>query len=93
MRKVPLLRRSLMNTYTVRVLKEGDSLGYLDFKEVDGEVVICDGSGYDIPLSRLVYESPEGTSSVQVVRKSKLSKKMCIILGETENFYIIKGSK
>lgn len=90
---MPLLRRGLMNTYTVRVLNEGDKLDYLSFKEEEGEVVINDNSGYDIPLSRLVYESPQGTSSVQAVRKSKLSKKMCIILGETENYYIIKEVK
>ena len=93
MRKVPLLHRSMMNTYTARVLQDGDRLDYLTFKEDEGEVVIDDNSGHNIPLSKLIYASPDGNSSVQAVRKSKLSKKMCIILGETENFYIIKEVK
>lgn len=93
MRKIPLLRKNTMNTYVVRVMEEGDRLDYLNFKENKGTVVICDSSGYDLPLNRLIYESPEGASRVQAVRKSKLSQKMCIILGETENFFIIKEIK
>lgn len=83
--------RSGYNTFMVK-LEEilGGCLDFLKFKETESGVVYSDSSGYDIPLSTITIESNEGTFNIKAVRRNKLANILCIILAETENFYIVK---
>lgn len=86
-----LIRRGTMNTLVVRTDSEGDRLDFLNFKELEGGgVAYVDTSGYELPLRSLLHETPTGTHSLTSVRKTRLAAKMLKVLGETDNFYIVK---
>lgn len=83
-----------MNTLVVRTETEGDRLDFLNFKELDdGGVVYVDTSGYDLPIKRILHETPTGTYSLTAVKKTRLAAKMMKVLGETENFYVIRNDR
>ena len=89
---VPLVRRGGMNSIIVRIKEEEESsLDFLNFKETDNGIEYQDTSGYMIPIARITVESPEGTFRVKGVSKTELSKMMCNILGETDNYYIVRN--
>ena len=88
----PRVRRGLMNTLVIRVYdREERALELYDFKETVDGVIYEDSSGYSIPIKYITVESEKGTFPVKTIKKTKLSKITCNILGETDNFYIVRG--
>ncbi len=82
-----------MNTIVVRTENDGDRLDFLKFRESENGTVYADSSGYDLPLNAIIHHTPEGMYSVKTVRKTKLAAKMLKVLGETDNFYIVRDDK
>ena len=91
LQKVALVRRGMLNTIIVRAEEQEGALDFLNFKETDNGIEYQDTSGYAIPLARVTVESPKGTFKVKAVSKTELSKMMCNILGETDNYYIVRN--
>jgi hypothetical protein len=86
----PLVRRGRLNTLIVRLDERNKTLDFLSFKDTENGVVYADTSGYEIPLDRITVESEGRNFMLKTINKSELAKFMLDILGETENFYIVK---
>jgi hypothetical protein len=86
----PLVRRGRLNTLIVRLDERNKNLDFLSFKDTENGVVYADTSGYEISLDRITVESGNGTFMLKTVKKTDLAKFMLEVLGETENYYIIK---
>lgn len=85
-----MVRRGMLNTLVIATENEGDVLDFVNFKETEGGIVYSDMSGYDIPLASVLYQAPSGKYNLMAVRKTRLAAKMLKVLGETDNFYIVK---
>lgn len=86
-----LIHRGHENVLVVKTYLEEDNLDFLNFQEnKEGKVVYTDTSGYDLPISSILYEAPSGSYSLTAITKTRLAAKMMRVLGETDNFYIIK---
>ena len=77
----------------ITIKDEGDNLDFLSFVETEAGVMYEDKSGHLISLKDVFIENQTGSFELQTVVKNRLAKKMCKVLGETENYYIVKADK
>ena len=86
-------RRLYSNYWDNIVIKDEKVLGTLKFGEQDGVVSVgLLSGGRQYPLGNVRVESDGEVNNLKAIRKTKLSKKMCINpIGETKNFFIVKG--
>ena len=88
-KRFPIIRRGFSNTIVIRT--EDGNLDFLNFIETEGGVMYEDQSGFNFELKDILVEDSLGTYELQTVAKNRLSKKMCKVLGETANYYIVRG--
>jgi hypothetical protein len=91
--RYPIVRRNNLNVMIIRTEGNGDNLDFISFVETDDGIKYEDTSGHRMPLKDIIIESNSGTFGLESVVKTRLAEKMCKVLGETENYYIIKGEQ
>lgn len=75
------------NSLSIR--SESSDLSFIDFVENGGKVFV-DMQISQVPLRNVVVETPDKTMVLKEVKKTKLSNKLCNILGQTDNYFIVE---